>query len=57
MQVKCAHPKCMCRVEGGGRYCGPWCEEHAREEAAPCGCGHPICEQIYNRPATPGASA
>ncbi len=49
MQVKCAHPKCMCVVAESKPYCSGWCEENARDEVPPCGCGHPICEQIYKR--------
>jgi hypothetical protein len=49
MQVKCAHPQCMCAVPDGKEYCGEWCEKHGREELPPCRCGHPVCEQIYKR--------
>jgi hypothetical protein len=49
MQVKCAHPQCMCAVPEGKEYCGDWCEKHAREEVPPCRCAHGICEQIYKR--------
>jgi hypothetical protein len=49
MQVKCAHPKCMCAVPEGKKYCNEWCEDNARDEMPPCSCGHAICEQIYRR--------
>ena len=49
MQVKCAHPQCMCAVPGGQEYCSEWCEKHEREELPPCECGHPVCEQIHKR--------
>jgi hypothetical protein len=49
MQVKCAHPKCMCAVQQNQSYCSEWCAESTRDQAPPCGCGHPICEQIYKR--------
>jgi len=49
MQVKCAHPKCMCAVQENKPYCSAWCAERARDEALACACGHPICEQIYKR--------
>lgn len=52
MQVKCAHPKCMCAVPEGKEFCSAWCEANARNERPPCSCGHLICEQIYKRKPT-----
>lgn len=54
MQTKCAHLKCMCVVPEGKPYCSDWCQTNAADHAPPCGCGHPICEQIYKR-SVPGA--
>ena len=51
MQVKCAHPKCMCAVPEGKHYCCDWCQKNARDEIPPCSCGHALCEQIYKRSA------
>jgi hypothetical protein len=49
MQIKCAHPKCMCAVPDGKEYCSRWCEKNSREERAPCFCGHASCNHIYKR--------
>ena len=57
MQVKCAHPKCMCAVPEGKEFCSEWCAANARNERPPCSCGHAICEQIYKRkPTVPGSA-
>ena len=39
----------MCAVAEEKEFCSGWCMSNAKDEAPPCGCGHPICEQIYKR--------
>ncbi len=51
MQIKCANRKCVCVVITSHSYCSQWCEEHAKDELLPCGCGHAICNEIYGSPA------
>ena len=38
---KCAHIKCQCAAEPGGKYCSPQCENTIDQTA--CNCGHADC--------------
>ncbi len=47
MPYKCSHSKCMCVVDDKNKFCSDWCRESVKEIMQPCGCSHPICQEIY----------
>ena len=53
---KCAHEGCLCEIQGGQTYCGPFCataaaEADVHQQQGPCECGHSACRHAV----APGA--
>jgi hypothetical protein len=47
-KTKCAHEGCVCEVDPGQTYCGPFCATSAGETIStdqPCDCGHERCKR------------
>jgi hypothetical protein len=47
--MPCQHEGCLCDVEGGGRFCSEYCEQHAGGDAHAehrCECGHAACNSM-----------